>query len=135
MTPTDLTYAIEKLNFIPIRPDGAPFIVNFLTDEGGYLLDGAPMNVWFDGVWYEGQKEVGNKYWGKNGVPMPSSQILSLPVVPMPGDIAETYQAFKASQGGLFSGNTLVYVGLGLLALYAFTRAPGRGSRSWSDDY
>ncbi len=135
--PASLTYAMEKLRFIPLRPDGQPFIVNFLTDEGGYLFDGAPLNVWFYGVWYEGQKEVGQKYWGANGVPTPSSQVMSLPVVPMPADVAATYQAFKQSQGaGALLSNPWVLLagGIGLVWLLS---GGGKASRSYddSDDY
>jgi hypothetical protein len=133
-----LTYAMEKLRFVPLRPDGTPFIVNFLTDEGGYLFDGAPLNVWFDGVWYEGQKEVGQKYWGNNGVPTPSSQVMNIPVVPMPADIAATYQAFKEGQGaGALLSNPWVLLagGIGLVWLLS---GGGKASRSYdtdADDY
>lgn len=114
----DLTQAMEKANYIPLRPDGTPFIVNFLTDEGGYLFDGAPLNVWFDGVWYEGQQEVASRYWGQGGVPTPNESILALPIIPMPGQVAETYQAFKQAQS---SSNTMLYVaaGVGLFLLYS----------------
>lgn len=133
MNPTDLTIALEQLKFIPLRPDGTPFIVNFLVDEGGYLLDGAPLNVWFDGAWYEGQQEVGRKYWGSNGVPLPSQSILSLPVVPMPQAVAETYQAFKSAQGGGLLSNPVLLLAAAAAGLWLLSGA-GKGSRTLKDD-
>jgi hypothetical protein len=135
----DFTYAMEKLKYIPLRPDGTPFIVHFIADEGGYLMDGAPLNVWFDGVWYEGQKEVAQKYWGSNGVPTPAQTILGLPVVAMPAPIAETYHAFKEQQagaGGLFtSGNVMLLAGAGVLLLLATSVGGSKSRRHESDDY
>jgi hypothetical protein len=124
--PVELVHAMENYGFIPLRPDGVPFIVNFLTAEGGHVYDGAPSNVWFEGVWYEGQKEIGSKYWGSDGVPTPNNDVLALPVVPMPEPVLRQYLEFKQNQaasGGLFSGNNmLLYAGLGLAALFLFGR-------------
>lgn len=125
-----LTQAIQVYKYIPIRVDGTPMVVNYLQAEGGYILDGVPMNVLFDGVWLEGQKEVGAKYWGQPGVPYPSQEMLNLPVVPMPAQVQQQYQAYKAAQsalGGLPSW--VLYAGAAVLLMMLIPKK-GKGSSS-----
>jgi len=129
MNASDFTYAMEKLGYIPLRPDGTPFVVNFLENEGGYLLDGAPLNVWFQGVWYQGQPEVAAQYWGQNGVPTPTGSVMQLPVVAMPTEIAATYQAFKAAQSPLGSNTLMIVAAVGIGAFLLFGAGGGRKSK------
>jgi hypothetical protein len=53
----------------------------------------------------------------------------------MPTAIAQTYQAFKAAEQGLFSGNNLLYIGLGVVVLVWLFAGGGGGARAWDDGY
>lgn len=103
MTAGELHEAIKE-GYAPVRPDGSLYIV---TDfQGGFLLDGAPLNTWIDGVWFDGQREALTSYWQSGAIPMPPANVMNLPVVPMPEDVAGNHDVYTATQGG----------GIGLLA-------------------
>jgi len=114
--------AIATYSYIPLRADGTPFEVQFLQEYGGYVLDGAPMNVWMDGVWLEGQREAMEPYWSSGQVKRPPEAILNAGVQAMPADIAARTKAYQAAQtgGGLFGLDisTWVTVGVGLAAIW-----------------
>jgi hypothetical protein len=90
-----LHVAIQN-GWIPIHPDGTPFKVQ--SFEGGYLLDGAPINVWMGLGWYSGQIEALQPYWANGQVPTPPASISGAPVVPMPADVAANFQAYQQRQ-------------------------------------
>lgn len=129
----NLTEALTK-GWIPILPDGSP--AKTYSFEGGYLVDGAPLNAWFEGVWYEGQPEILKPFWDSGQIQKPPDAFFLLPVVPAPPEVVANYAAFKgapvtvqslleahqqASSGisGLLS-NPVVLVGAGLLLLAMF---------------
>lgn len=87
--------AIQQFNFIPLHPDGTPYKVQAF--EGGYLLDGAPINVWMGLGWYTGQQEALQPYWQSGQIPTPTVA-LNVPVVAMPAAVASNYAQFKANQ-------------------------------------
>lgn len=110
--------AIKSYGYIPLRQDGSQYVVQEF--EGGYLLDGAPINVYIDGEWFQGQQEALASYWAAGTVPKPPNSILGLPVVPMPTDVAANQAAYVASQSsslGLGSLALPAAVGLGLFLL------------------
>lgn len=87
--------AIQK-GWIPIRADGTPFKVQ--SFEGGFLLDGAPINVWMGLGWYAGQQEALQPYWQNGQIPIPTTPVLAAPVVAMPADVAANYAGYQAHQ-------------------------------------
>jgi len=106
-----LNDAIKAYGFIPLGPDGAQLRVQEF--EGGYLLNGAPINVWMGQGWFAGQKEALQPFWASGQVPPPPADVIAAPVYEMPPDVAANYNAykqFKAGQGfslaSLFAGNT-----------------------------
>ena len=90
--------AIQQFNFIPLHADGTPYKVQFF--EGGYLLDGAPINVWMGLGWYAGQQEALQPYWQSGQIPIPTT-VLQQKVVPMPASVAANFQSYQASQQNL----------------------------------
>lgn len=109
-----LANAMTNYGFIPIRPDGTPYVVQQF--EGGLIFDGAPLNVYFDEVWYQGQQELVGPHWGKD-VPVPPPSIQALPVVPMPDTVTAQYQAYKASNAGISTPVLLGVAAIGYLLL------------------
>lgn len=93
-----LANAIKEFGFIPLRVDGAPFRVQEF--EGGYLLDGAPINVWMGQGWFEGQRELLEPHWRNGTVPVPPDEALLSGEVEMPADVAASYAGFKQPTSG-----------------------------------
>ena len=114
-----LANAMSAYGYIPVRPDGTPYVVqNF---DGGIIFDGAPLNCYLDGVWYEGQQEAISPHWGKD-VPVPSNAIQALPVVPMPSDIAASTAAFNAAQSARSSIPTPLLIAGAVVGFWFITR-------------
>lgn len=112
--------AVTNYRYTPVRQDGSDFMMQKF--EGGTLLDGAPLNVWFDGVWFEGQQELLQPHWGRD-VPQPPASIIALPIVPMPGAVAAGYRAYKEGGGSILDGiPTPAIVAAGLALAYAVFR-------------
>lgn len=123
--------AIKEYHYIPLRVDGSPFETQYLQEYDGYVLDGAPLNVWMDGQWLEGQQEAMQSYWASGQVRRPPADVLNLQAVPMdPETQARTEAARTAATGGGFLGmdtQTLLMIGLGVGALFFLGK--GKGSR------
>lgn len=119
-----LSNAIENYHFIPIREDGTPFKLQKF--EGGYLLDGAPINVWMGEGWFEGQQELLRPLWASGEIPSPPSNVIAIPAVPMPAETAQAYQAYKAagsSVSGIFESIPKpVWIGLAAVVAWKFLR-------------
>ncbi len=122
-----LAVAIRDLGYIPLAPDGSPLLVQQF--EGGYLLQGAPINVWMGKGWYSGQRELLEPYWQAGTIPTPPASITGAQVVAMPADVAADYAAYKAQDAGLFGGiSTPMLLAAGAVALFFFT-GTGKGKR------
>ena len=87
--------AIQQFNFIPLHPDGTPYKVQ--SFEGGYLLDGAPINVWMGLGWYSGQMEALQPFWQSGQITVPTAALNGL-VYQMPAAVAANYANYKANQ-------------------------------------
>lgn len=127
--------AIKTLGYIPLRRDGSPFQTQYLQQYDGYVLDGAPLNVWIDGVWLDGQKEALQPLWASGEVPQPPANVLNVSVAPMPPEVAAQTAAYQETltQGAGFFGmdtGTLVAVGAGLLAITMLSGGGKKRSRS-----
>jgi hypothetical protein len=126
--------AIKMYGFIPLDANGAQMRVQEF--EGGYLLNGAPINVWMGQGWYSGQQEALRPYWQSGQVPTPPQDVLTAAVYEMPADVAKNYQQFKASRS-LFGGSTglivaVVAAGAALLWLSGGkSKASGSGEESY----
>ena len=120
--------AIKIYNYIPLRPDGSPFKTQYLQEYDGYVLDGAPINVWMLGYWLEGQKAAMEPYWNSGQIPRPVANILNTNVQPMPAAVAAQTAAYQESQKaaapGLFGMDTgtLLAIGAGLAAIFWISR-------------
>lgn len=117
--------AIKMYGYIPVHADGSPFKTQYLQEYDGYVIDGAPLNVWIDGVWLEGQREAMEPLWSSGQVPRPPANILNAGAVPMPPEVQQRTAAYQAAHaGGLFGMDTgtLVAVGAGVLALVWLSR-------------
>ena len=119
--------AIKTYGFIPLRKDGSPFVTVYLEEYDGYVLDGAPINVWMQGYWFEGQREAMEPYWTSGKVQRPAANILDAGSQPMPEAIrlqTEVYQTAKANQNMFFGmdSGTLLAVGAGLAAIFLISR-------------
>lgn len=127
--------AIKEYGYIPLRADGSPYNIQYLQEYDGYLLDGAPLNVWINGTWLEGQQEALVPYWNSGKVPRPPANVLQETVEPMPPDVAERTAAAQAAAkgGGLFGldQGTLIAVGVGLVAILWLSQGGGKGSRTF----
>lgn len=124
-----LAHAIQDYGYIPLRPTGEPSTVQMF--QGGYLLDGAPINVWMGEGWYEGQRELLQPYWTSGAIPTPPETVIQAAVVAMPPELAAQTAAANAAAGGFFS-NPLFKWGAIAAAVYilagvAFPK--GGGSR------
>lgn len=113
----DLNNAIDVFKYTPIRPDGTPYVTQ--SAHGGWLLDGAPLNVYIEGVWFDGQKELLTPDWNSGTVPRPSAAILAVGSAPMPADVAANYQNYLTS---LNSIPTAVWVGGAALLAWKFLK-------------
>lgn len=117
--------AIKMYGYIPLRPDGSPYETQYLQAYDGYLLDGAPLNVWMDGVWLEGQKEALQPFWASGQVRQPPANIANAGAVPMPPEIKEQTAAYQRTLNtGLFGMDTgtLVTIGAGVAAIWWLSR-------------
>jgi hypothetical protein len=85
--------------YIPIRADGTAMKVQQF--EGGYLFDGAPINVWLGMGWYTGQKELLQPFWASGQIPTPPSGEYNDPTVQMPAAVQAQWQAYHARQGDI----------------------------------
>jgi hypothetical protein len=116
-----LNDAIKAKGYIPIRPDNQPYIVQEF--EGGYLLDGAPLNVYIEGRWFDGQQALLEPYWNSGQVPTPTRETLAIGAVTLPPEVAENYEVFKKSQTPLGLGiPTPVLLGAALLGFFLLRR-------------
>lgn len=127
--------AIKEYGYVPLRADGTPYNTQYLQEYDGYLLDGAPLNVWINGAWLEGQQEALKPYWESGKIPRPPAAVLQTAVEPMPPEVAERTAAAQAaahSTGflGLDTG-TLLAVGAGLVAILWLSKGGGKGSREF----
>jgi hypothetical protein len=127
--------AIKLYNYIPVHTDGTPFKTQYLQEVDGYVLDGAPINVWMEGVWLTGQKDILQKYWAAGSVPQPPANVMNAGEVPMPAQVQAQTAAYQAMQGGLFGMDTgtLVAVGVGVLAI--FWLSSGKKGRRGGDGF
>lgn len=80
----------------PIRANGTPFQVQ--SFEGGHLLDGAPLNVWFGLGWYAGQQQELQPYWNNGQIPIPPQAQLAATTVPMPAAVYANWQNYMTQQ-------------------------------------
>jgi hypothetical protein len=113
--------AIKERGYIPVRADLQPYIVQEF--EGGYLLDGAPLNVYIDGQWFTGQRELLEPYWKAGTIPTPPQSVLDVGMVEMPEEVRETYETFKKSETLFGLGiPTPVLLGAGLLGWFLLRR-------------
>jgi hypothetical protein len=126
--------AIRDEGYIPILDDGRPATVNLF--EGGYLVQGAPLNAWIDGYWYTGQKAIIAPFIQSGQVPQPPQAIWNLPEVEPPPDVLQNYATAKGvpgatsltdayQRGGPISGGaggmdwtTLAMIGAGAVLLF-----------------
>ena len=97
-----LLFSVEEagqafdLGYILVREDGSQALVQRF--EGGHLMDGAPLNVYFSGVWYQGQKELLEPEWAAGRIPRPPEALVQLPVEGMPDPVREQYEGYKAAE-------------------------------------
>jgi len=89
-----------KLGWIPLRNNGSQFTVQSFL--GGFLLDGAPLNVWMGLGWYSGQMAALQPYWQSGQVPIPPANVTSQPTIPMPADVANNFNAYETAQQNIF---------------------------------
>lgn len=116
-----LNDAIKTRGYIPIRSDNTPFVIQEF--EGGYLLDGAPLNVYIDERWFDGQQELLRPYWEGGQIPMPTRETLAIGSVTLPAEVAENYEVFKRSQTLFGLGvPTPVIVGAAVLGFFLLKR-------------
>lgn len=59
--------------------------------EGGWLVQGAPLNVWFGVGWFDGQRELLEPFWTSGEIPTPPAELLDAVTVQMPEHIAERH--------------------------------------------
>jgi hypothetical protein len=91
------------------------YTATYLADYGGYLLDGMPLNVFYEGVWYEGQKEVLYELIRQGlDIPTPDEGIA---VVPMPATGGAVLPIVAGIGAGALTGNPLIGLGVGVGAL------------------
>ena len=112
--------AIKLYGYIPVHPDGTPMQTVYLQEYDGYVLDGAPVNVWIDGVWLEGQKEALANYWNSGQVMRPPADIANAGAVPMPAEVAERTAAYQSTLG--MNTGTLLAIGAGVAAIWWISR-------------
>lgn len=104
-----LATAIQNQGFIPIRSDGSSYKVQVF--EGGYLLDGAPINAVMGGYWFTGQQQALLPYWQAGTVPTPSAAILNLPTQAMPAQLATQTATYLANQSDILGLPWYVWAG------------------------
>lgn len=90
-------YYVVSGGYVPIHADNTAMQVN--SFEGGYLVDGAPLNVWLSGYWYDGQQDILASFWNSGQIPKPPAQLLALPSIPAPADVVANYAAQKGVPG------------------------------------
>lgn len=115
-----LNDAIKEGGYIPIRPDDTPYRIHEF--EGGYLLDGAPLNVYIEGRWFDGQMEALAPYWESGAIPTPTAEVLATGSSPMPEDVAANYAAFQQGQSLFSNLPTPVLIGGALLGAWLLLR-------------
>jgi hypothetical protein len=90
---SDAEKAILVYGYIPLLADGSP--AHVYKFEGGVLVEGAPLNVWTNGVWYTGQQEILAPYWKSGEIHIPPDSLLALPTVDAPGEVVQAYATYK----------------------------------------
>lgn len=112
--------AIKVYGYIPVHADGTPMDTVYLKEYDGYILDGAPINVWIDGVWLEGQKEAMEAYWTSGQVRRPPADILNAGAIPMPAEVKAQTEAYQRTQAGFLGMDTgtLLAIGAGIAAIW-----------------
>ncbi len=116
----DVHNAIKVYGWVPVHSDGSPYVVQEFM--GGYLLDGAPLNVYIEGQWYDGQKQALQPEWTSGRVPTPSTAVLNVGVVPMPPEVEANNQLYQAATNNKILGmEPLTALGVGFLA-YRFLK-------------
>lgn len=117
---TALHNAIKMYGYIPVHTDGTPMQTVYLKEYDGYVLDGAPINVWIDGVWLEGQKEAMAPYWNSGQVMRPPANIESAGAVPMPAEVKAQTEAYQRTLG--MDTGTLLTIGAAVLGVWWISR-------------
>ena len=113
--------AIKSYGFLPIHEDGTYYRVQEF--QGGYLLDGAPINVWMGEGWFAGQQEALAPFWQNGTIPRPPAALFQTPTVAMPPEVAANYAAYQQSQQGFFGVPTeYLLAGAGVLAVLFLSR-------------
>lgn len=158
-TKTNIPYSFDdegkfleslKFGLVALNQAGRPGVLREF--EGGMLLDGAPLNVWTKGVWYEGQADILTPYWNDGSIPMPPEIVMTLPVVAMPDKVLQDYAAYKGVPGAqtaleaynsggagfdlqsiLSSPMTLVAVGVGAVLLFSGGRRKRSAAKQGGD--
>lgn len=108
--------AIFKKGFVPVRPDGTVYITQ--SFEGGLLLDGAPLNVYYRNGWYPEQREMLQDHWGRD-VPTPPQNIISLPLITdeeAQKSLAQ-YHYWKENEQGRVAGIPITWLLVGGLVI------------------
>ena len=100
-TFTDVGQLDTAINngYIPIHADGTPYKVQ--SFEGGHLLDGAPLNVWFGLGWYAGQQQELLPYWQNGQIPTPPQSVLGIQTVAMPADVYANWQSYMTAESNI----------------------------------
>jgi hypothetical protein len=91
--------AIKTRGYIPVRPDNTAYRVQEF--EGGYLLDGAPLNVYIQDRWFDGQTELLQPYWESGAIPQPPLDVLNRQTIEMPEEDATRWAEYQESQNVL----------------------------------
>jgi hypothetical protein len=87
------TQMMVNYGAIPILPNGRAAQVQ--SFEGGYLVQGAPLNVWLKGVWLTGQKEILTPFWQNGTIPTPALDQLNMPIVDAAPEVLQAYANYK----------------------------------------
>lgn len=109
-----LNDAIKTSGYIPLRSDNTPYRIQEF--QGGYLLDGAPLNVFIENRWFEGQMEALAPFWDSGQIPPPSAEVLATGTVPMPDDVAANYEGFQEAQSPFGGISPALLIGGALVA-------------------
>lgn len=92
--------AIKSYGYAPLHSDNSKFVVQPIF--GGYVLDGAPINWWIEGVWYEGQKEALAPLWANGSIMQPPADVVATAPVPMPPAVLENWTNYQKNQNTIF---------------------------------
>jgi hypothetical protein len=136
---------IRDSGFIPLLDDGTAATVNLF--EGGYLVQGAPLNAWTNEYWYTGQKQIILPFIQSGQVPQPPARIWNLPEYDPPADVLAQYAGAKGvpqatslldayQTGKPIGGGTdlLLIAGAAVLGLlFLFRRGKSAGATTHQD--